>query len=196
MNKQLIIGLGTGRCGTVSLCNLLKLQNVAATHEHKLLSWVFDKNDINKLLSSIINRNRNMVSDIAFYYLPYVSHILFKYPDTKFICLKRDMQQTVNSYMTKTGDRNHWSLSHNGKVDHKWDKTYPKYHIHHKRTAIKQYWTEYYNTAKLYSETYKNNFKIFNMVDILNNEQHQLNMFEFIGIQDFKVSLNIKKNIS
>lgn len=196
MNKQLIIGLGTGRCGTVSFCDLLKLQNIDATHEHKLLPWEFNKDCIDVLLSSIINRNKDIVSDIAFYYLPYVPYILSKYPNTKFVCLKRDKKQTVNSYMVKTYNRNHWSLSHNNRIDHIWGITYPKYDQPNKRLAIIQYWTEYYNTAEHYSKMYEDNFKIFNMVDVLNNEQYQSDMFTFIGINEFKMFLNIKKNAS
>ena len=173
--KQLIIGLGTGRCGTVSLSKLLKRQNINTTHETKILPWEFDKKMIDNLLNSITNRVNNMVSDVAFYYLPYVPYIIEKYPNTKFVCFKRDKKQTIESYVIKFKDRNHLSLNlnNNYRKSKNWDHAYPKYDQFDKKTALGLYWNDYYTIAESYQLKYKDNFKIFNMIDVLNNKKHQ-----------------------
>ena len=97
MNKKLIFGLGTGRCGTVSLSELLNIQaGFAVTHESEpLLPWEFDKKAIEKKLEQLLQYEGAVVGDVAFYYLPYVEYILSGYANAKFICLKRDKAETL-----------------------------------------------------------------------------------------------------
>ncbi|MDX1732975.1 MAG: hypothetical protein R3228_01365, partial [Halioglobus sp.] len=44
----------------------------------------------------------NLIGDIAFYYLSYVETLLAVEPACKFVCLRRDRQQTVDSWMKKS----------------------------------------------------------------------------------------------
>ena len=192
-NKQLIIGLGTGRCGTVSLTNLLVAQGVNATHENIRLPWLFS-DEIDTVLNDIISRNENRVSDTALYYLPYIPHIIDKYPNTKFICLRRNKKDTVNSYIRKTQGRNHWSMEHD-MIPNIWDKFYPTYKITDKREAIEYYWDEYYLQAIEYESLYPNSFKIFQTEDVLNKRLSQLELFKFLGIDNYQIVLNIKENV-
>ncbi len=198
MKKKLIIGLGTGRCGTVSLSKLLKQQNINASHEINILPWEFNKEMIDNALKSIINRDNDIISDVAFYYLPYVPYIIEKYPDTKFVCFKRNKQQTINSYILKFNDRNHLSHNFNNiyREDKIWDHAFPKYDQQDKKKDLTLYWDNYYKTAESYQLKYENNFKIFNMIDVLNDKKHQKQMFNFIGIKNPKIVLCIRYNTS
>jgi len=92
LNKKLIIGIGTGRCGTVSLCELLNQQKFSNfSHERKpLLEWKGTTDKLNSKIANILSRKGKYVGDIAFYYLPYVDYILNEYPGTKVICLKKE----------------------------------------------------------------------------------------------------------
>jgi hypothetical protein len=143
-----------------------------------------------------MNRKGSLVSDIAFYYLPYITHIITKYPSVKVICLKRNKELTINSYMKKTPGRNHWSAVHSYDTDPVWDITYPTYYEEDKRKAIGMYWDQYYNTITNLREKFPDNIGIFSMDETFNTEKGQLKLFNFIELETYQVRLNIKKNIS
>jgi len=165
--KKLTFGIGTGRCGTVSLCQLLNHQEYANfTHEERpLLSW---KNSEKKMISlrinKILKRDGLYVGDIAFFYLPYIETILDIYPDAKIICLKRKKEEVITSYMKKTKGRNHW-VKHYGIFWEKceWDKCYPSYKKILKKNALKKYWEDYYSTVDKLLSHYPNSIKIMDM---------------------------------
>ena len=89
--KTMVIGLGSGRCGTVSLRDLLKYQGFDATHEMELMPWTPNYMLCDQVIQKIVGRKNDLVSDIGYYYLPYVENILGqRHQMTKFVCLKRD----------------------------------------------------------------------------------------------------------
>lgn len=111
-----------------------------------------------------------LIGDIAFYYLTYVEQILAEYPQVRFICLKRDRTETVESWMHKSTierwrsrrwadrlaawlTRQHYFDAHNYWMEHDgtqwlpdpvWDKCFPKFPGPTRREAIEQYWDYYY----------------------------------------------------
>jgi len=196
MDKRIIIGLGTGRCGTDSFSDLIKRQNIVSTHEYSVLPWVFSDGQLNKMIDILKHRKGRIVSDTAFYYLPYVEHLIDVFNDIRFVCLRRPMGKTVKSYMSKTTERNHWCDDGVSKKDDDWDKCYPTYDINNKRTAIKMYWREYYNRAAVLESKYPYKFKMFNFNKALNTERGQKRMFNFIGLKDPTIILNIVRNKS
>ena len=106
---RIIIGLGTGRCGTVSLKHLLAMQlHTQATHETMLLPHKYNEHKYVQYMRKLYNRKFRIAADVALWNLPYVTTILAEYPSTKFICLKRDKEETIQSFMRKTKNgRNH-----------------------------------------------------------------------------------------
>ncbi len=200
MEKQLVVGLGTGRCGTVSLSKTLALQKDSRfTHESKpLLPWIFSKKDILKKLEQVMSYDNHLVGDIAFYYLPYVEFILKKYPDTKFICLQRSKEETVKSYMKKTERKNHW-MDHDGtkwKKDELWDPCFPKYETDSKEQAISMYWDTYYSLIGQLLEKYPANIKKYSLECTLNSKEGLSDLLSFVGIPKEKQILRsgIKEN--
>ena len=175
--NNLIVGLGTGRCGTVSLSKLLTCQKDSYfSHEwdgpHP---W---NSNFDKFLSYVNDIKYNFHGDVAFYNLPYVNSILDVYPDTKFIILKRDKNETVKSYMNKTKGRNHWQV-HDGKnfsyCD--WDKSYPKFEAKNKEEAISLYWDYYYKECSKINP--KNCVHMF--THELNDEKKCLEVLDWCG---------------
>src|SRR3989344_5979412 len=149
--KKLIIGIGTGRCGTNTLSHLLgKQKNCMVEHESKpILPWEFSKNKIDNKLKSLKNCNAETVGDIAMYYLPYIKYILSNYKNVKVIALKRDKNEVVRSFLQKTEGTNHW-MEHDGK---KWkfaefDRSFPKFKAETKEEAIRLYWDHYYKEVE------------------------------------------------
>lgn len=155
MNKQLIISIGTGRCGSVSLSKFLSAQEyVSVLHEgrldshkiRKLIKWKNDEDNLFEWLEFLLSLDKNkFVGDTGMYYLPYVEQIIDKYPEVKIIVMERDKEEVVKSYIKKTTGRNHW-FDHDGKEwdkDDKWDPCYPKYDISNKEKALEKYWEDY-----------------------------------------------------
>lgn len=155
MNKQLIISIGTGRCGSVSLSKFLSAQeSISVLHEgrldshkiRKLIKWGNDEKNLFEWLEFLLSLDENkFVGDTGMYYLPYVEQIIDKYPEVKIIAMERDKEEVVKSYIKKTTGRNHW-FDHDGKEwdkDDKWDPCYPKYDISNKEKALEKYWEDY-----------------------------------------------------
>ena len=157
MNKQLIISIGTGRCGSVSLSKFLSAQEyVSVLHEgrldshkiRKLIKWGNDEDNLFEWLEFLLSLDENkFVGDTGMYYLPYIEQIIDKYPQVKIIVMERDKEEVIKSYIKKTTGRNHW-FDHDGKEwdkDDKWDPCYPKYDIINKEKALEKYWEDYKN---------------------------------------------------
>lgn len=114
--ERLVIGLGTGRCGTTSLARLLAAQpNTTCTHEryrnkHK---WSVEQGQTKHLLQGLQGRGRGgVVADVAFGWLNYVKEIVDLYPETRFVCLRRRREEFVASYKRLMRGRNNlvtWS---------------------------------------------------------------------------------------
>ena len=157
MNKQLIISIGTGRCGSVSLSKFLSAQeSISVLHEgrldslkiRKLIKWGNDEDNLFEWLEFLLSLKENkFVGDTGMYYLPYIEQIINRYPQVKIIVMERDKEEVVKSYIKKTTGRNHW-FDHDGKEwekDDKWDPCYPKYDIINKEKALEKYWEDYKN---------------------------------------------------
>lgn len=199
MNKKLIFGLGSGRCGTHSLSELLnKQKNFEISHElgdNPVLTWDFNKECIDFYLDKITSRGSDSVGDVAFYLINYVDYILSIYPDSKFLCLKRNKANTVSSYKTKTAGRNHWQ-SHKGEFYRlcPWDRCYPKYKEDIKKEeAISLYYDDYYSLIEELIKKHPKNISLFNMED-LNDYKKVKSMLYFVGVEEN--NMNIKTNIN
>lgn len=101
---NIVVGMGTGRSGTHSLADLLNGHpDIKATHEKCGLGWVEDLAIPIKAITTMSNAcSEAIVADVGFYWLDYVDSILEVHLGAKFICLKRDKEDVVNSYM-RTG---------------------------------------------------------------------------------------------
>lgn len=200
MDKNIIIGLGTGRCGSVSLTYLLNSQkDFNISHEICPSPWEYSQNSLNHLLNILNNRKENVVGDCAYYHLNYCEKMLELYPNTLFPILQRDKQEVVESYLKKTLGRNHWSINRDTgeKEDYYWDRTYPKYNLP-KREAITRYYNEYYEKCRNFVSKYPDKFKIFGMKETFNSLSGQSQLLEFLNINanDRIINLGIKKNES
>ena len=194
--KKYIIGLGTGRCGTVSLAKLLNdCKNVNVSHEfrergdkHYRLSWDFQEEEAKRRIENLKKLEGNLVGDVAHYYLNYIDYLNNNLENVKFILLYRDASEVVNSFMKKSGNFCHWlspehpvfKMNNYKHID--WDRTFPKYdECQTKEIAIRKYYTEYSLLAYVHSINYKDKFFVLNIRE-LNNKQKEL--FDFLEIPE------------
>jgi len=203
MGEKLIIGMGTGRCGTVSLYRLLNLQNNSFfTHESKpLLTWEFNEDIIDIKLKKLLNKKEKYVGDVNSCYLPYTEFICKKNPSARIVVLKRSKKDVIKSFVNHTNffNWNHW-IKHNGvkwRKAGKWDKMHPKYNAKTKEEAIGMYWEEYYMKVNNLLKKYPRNIKIFSM-ESLNSEESVSELLNFCGIekQDQNIKVKIRENKS
>ncbi len=164
-----------------------------------------------------------LLGDIAYYYLNYVGDILNVEPECKFVCLKREREQTVASWMKKSqimrwkslwvADRlkalitrtpfqseyNHWQ-EHDGstwKHDPVWDSCFPKFEAETKEGAIRQYWDYYYAEAARQEQRFPESFRIFDIAD-LSSDEGQRRILAFAGLRaqemDFGGGVHLHKS--
>ena len=151
----------------------------------------------------------SLIGDIAYYYLKYVDDILTINQNVRFVCIKRDKTQTVDSWMSKSAihrwrslqladwlkskitrtpfhqSKNFWQ-THDGSVwqlDAVWDKTFPKFEASSKREAIEKYWDYYYAEAEQTAMRHPAHFRIFD-ISKMSNPEGQKEILTFVGINE------------
>lgn len=129
--RRVVIGCGTGRSGTVSLASLLDgCEGVRCTHEEPpVLPWELDERRLVERIERFLDDDAPITGDCAFYYLPYLEALLAVFPRLRVVCLERDRDEVVASYLGKIAGRNHL-MRHDGtlwRLDSIWDPAYPTY---------------------------------------------------------------------
>src|SRR6185437_11882599 len=98
MSQRFILGIGSGRCGTLSLAHVLAAQpETHATHEDPpLLPWKRDE-DRPVMEQRFVRWRRRwkepVVADVASFYLPYVEEAIAREPEIRIVCLKRPREE-------------------------------------------------------------------------------------------------------
>ena len=203
-DKQFVLGIGTGRCGTKSLAVLLDAQkDVTVYHEladrstirhygDKILPWIPDYNKAILRLDSLRRIPGRVVGDVAFYYLNYIYFFKEHLPNLKIIVMEREKDKVVSSYIAKTPGRNHWCSYESecwksGRYhEDRWDKAYPKIdYAKTKEEAIGIYWELYKKRVDALELEFKDDIIRINVND-LNKETTQEKLFNFIGLDNWK----------
>lgn len=194
--KKFVFGLGSGRCGTGTFAKLMQNNGANISHEAFLLPWVVDRDDGFKSIAYMYYRPGNFVCDSSFAWVNYVDMVRKYTPNPKMVCLKRDKAEVVNSWMQYKNPVNWWTspTSKHWGADSRFDarmRLFPKYDLP-KEDAIAEYWEEYYRIAEYWQSKYPDMFKIYLMEYVLNTEEGQREMFEFVGIENPEIALNLE----
>lgn len=198
-----VFGTGSARCGTKSLAVLFGQQRtVAVAHERHMLPWEVDlgaahravmdlqKRPVRQVLTQGIPvrwlRYRVMcatiIGDIGPWYLPYADYLI-KAHNAKIVCLKRDKEQTVESFLRQRYD--HCSL-HPAEADDPGKPLagmLPKFDLPSRRANAEAYWEHFYAQADAAEQSHPESFRIFD-IDTLNNEDGQRRILSFVGVPD------------
>ncbi|MFW6130280.1 MAG: hypothetical protein ACOC56_03775 [Atribacterota bacterium] len=191
-NKKLIFGIGSGRCGTKSLAYLLNAQeNANISHElggRPFLPWKFNINKLNQAMKEIISRKSNICGDVAFYWLPYMNYIINNYKDVHIIIIKRDREETLQSYLRWTSIHDYWY------PEKQWNSSYPDHKMKYKNKEnfFKYFWETYYNKTNLLLKKYNKSYEI--KTNDLNNRNKMKHIFvNKIGMKHFR-HIYVQKN--
>lgn len=164
--EKLLIGLGTGRCGSTSLTGMLNtLKGSYFSHEHpSIIPWQNGEEQVDWHITrmKLLNQFYPLVGDVAHWWLPYVERIIQEHKNIYFLVLRRDKLQTIKSFETIKGRINHWT-DHDGiKFQNNfWDPCYPKYGRNLMiASALDLYWEEYYDTCLNLIKNYPDRIKI------------------------------------
>lgn len=197
----LIIGLGSGRSGTVSLARLLDAQpGFRVTHEALEFQLRAEGSEtlVHDFLSEITgpstHRRGTTVGDVFSAYLYYVRQIAGKFPGTRFVCLKRDRASTVKSFARKVEPANHW-MEHDGTrwMSDPWDASFPNFSAATVEEAIGLYWDDYYERAGAFESELEGQFRVFDL-DVLNQPEGQAEILAFVGAPPPKKTLEVWQN--
>jgi len=208
MKKNLVFGIGSGRCGTASLAYLMSQQeSTHSSHElFPVLKWSDDMSTLTYKWTLMDHQSHlfDTVFDTGTYYLNYVQSLINGWNNheyakerynLKFVCLKREKEATVKSFLEKFKRQNNNPLqNHNDAslVTNEWDLAFPKYDGVSLREAVENYYDDYYDIAEQFQKHNPEIFKIFDTED-LNSQQGVSSILSFVGYENSVFSTNIKK---
>jgi len=192
MAKRVIIGLGTGRCGTTSLVGLLKLQTKApkaVTHLRRRLRWQCDLALALEVARELVESPEDLSADVGCFWLPYAYNIAQTFPSIRFLCLFREKAAYIESWINSQPGRNPW-IEQSGAPN---DLAYPNWGIPDTAAAAGAYWQSYMLSALELEAALFERFRIF-YFGHLNTESGQREMLRFVGIENPVVQVPIHLN--
>lgn len=189
MADRVVIGLGSGRCGTRSLAELLNLQpDSFVSHEALPMPWNRHPDVTSLMIGRLLERTASITGDVGYYWINYVEDLLSARPEAKFICLKRDRQEVIDSMWDFTRGLNVHPTDD-------WFRMYPRYKADRKE-AIGLMWDDYYEIAENLELLYPESFVIF-AIHRLNIEDGIKSILDFAGIpkdeQVVKTGIHLNK---
>ncbi|WP_020473443.1 glycosyltransferase family 2 protein [Zavarzinella formosa] len=192
--QQIVLVVGTGRCGMVSLLELLGRQaGVKATlDEQPLLPWqpVKERNVIAARLERMRRqRGPGLLVDAGSFYLPYLEDAIRADPSIRILAMQRPREEVVASFERFLDGMgririDHWSLNLQPGLlsDPLRSGCFPQYDVPHRADGIRRYWQEYGQRLDELVRKYPQNIRICPMRETLYTEEAQRAALEFARI--------------
>lgn len=146
------MGIGTGRCGTVSLARIVDAcERTLVWHENPAfrLPWASREDGPLRAFAEHAawgRANRSTIGDVALYWLPHVERLRELVPDLKVICLRRDRDATIASLERKMPGYTTLRLQDRPHLPEWWD-VFPRIEAPTIRAAWEAYYDAYYERA-------------------------------------------------
>jgi hypothetical protein len=194
MSPSIILGIGSGRCGTFSLAHVLNRQpGVEVSHEDPpLLPWRRETGEaVIRERFARFRRSRSgpILGDVASFYLPYVEDAIVVEPDIRIICLKRPREEVVRSFCRWLDQvhplpTNHWAEDPAPGWHHEpvWTRIFPQYATQNREEGIRRYWDEYYEKVADLVGRYPQHIRVFETERALNTEDGLRELLAFAGL--------------
>lgn len=95
MGKRVIIGFGTGRCGTKSLAEFLNQQQYVECKHEEVVPFDPQWGNYMDCLTYLLKSDYPYVGNISVAWLNYVDRLIIDIPDLRLICLDRGNPKAV-----------------------------------------------------------------------------------------------------
>lgn len=191
--SKIVLVVGSGRCGLVSMVALLNQQprTKATLEEPPVLPWKRDPGE--RVMRERFRRFRNQrdgefLADAAAFYLPYLEDAIAVEPEIRIIGLKRPREEVVGSFNRFLDEynafpTNHWADEpaigwHHDPI---WTRTFPQYDTADRNEGIRRYWEEYYRRLEELAARFPRNVRVFDMREALNSEGGVRAVLDFAG---------------
>jgi len=192
--RKIILGIGTGRCGSKSLAALLNKQPLIECGIEKYKHDWYSLNWRRHLREAIMDRSAKIKGDVAFFHLPLVIKMKYDKPndiDLKTILLVRNKDEFVESVCKRFKDRgeplsekrnSYYQFAKEKGMDYRptFDYTVPKYFAY---TSLKdmaaRFWEDYNLAVKQHNLDY---FEL--KTQELNSTEKIREALAYIGIPD------------
>jgi len=189
---------GTGRCGTWSWYRIMQAQSgmVQSSHEGLPFTWEVDRaNFFWLLLKCMVDWIGTPIwCNASFAWIRYMGMVMTTFKEPRVICLKRDRDELVASFMKHWQYENYWTEIGSDHWDGQWPvpsfqhpepellaAMWPKYDLP-KEDAIAAYYDEYYAIADYWAQRLPDAFMIVDFKESLNTFEGQDRVLEFFGI--------------
>jgi hypothetical protein len=135
---SVVLGLGSGRCGSTSLTALVgSVPDSIATHENPpLVYWepLDEQRDFHFERLTRLAEHFALVFDASHWWLNLAEAFLARFPGGKIVGLHRELEACARSFLARKalgrGSINHWAPTGNGIWRHNiWDPAYPTYPV-------------------------------------------------------------------
>ena len=207
--KTVVIGVSTGRSGTLALATLLDSQpHTTVTHEArkcKSIPWNQSEEDpetkkriiwgrIKRYLSS---PGSQVVGDVASWALPYLPYFFEIYDNVKVVATKRKKEDCVRSWVSWLGKHNQFLWLDVDRVartnftyHEKYVECFPHYDWSSELSDLggltvemgaSRYYDDYYRILEGYMERWPDKIRLYDTYEILNDRDMQVEMLSWLG---------------
>jgi hypothetical protein len=208
---RLVLGLGSGRCGSTTLAALLAtVDGACCTHENPpLIFWKPDQaqTEFHIRRFRLLCEYYSLVADVSHWWLNVLDMFFQHFPNSRAVGLVRDADECAKSFMRikgyGRGSMNHWVSHDNGIwATHSWDPVYPSYPVpayarnavdRAKLELIRRYVSEYNERLAAVAQRLPDRVLLLRTEE-LNRPAIQQRIFEFAGVQGriVKLKLNVR----
>lgn len=194
-----VLGLGSGRCGSTSLTALVaSIAGSVATHENPpLVYWepLAEQRAFHFERLARLAERFAIVFDASHWWLNLAEPFLARFTDGKIVGLHRELEACARSFLERKalgrGSINHWAPAGNGIWRHNiWDPLYPTYPLPAnaavdpdgaKLEAIRRYVREYNDALTRLAERWPERVLLLRTED-LGDAAAQHRLFGFLGV--------------
>jgi hypothetical protein len=208
---RLLLGLGTGRCGSTTLAALLAtVETACCTHENPpLIFWKPDQTQTEFHLRRfrLLCEYYSLIADVSHWWLNALDTVFEHFPHSRAVGLVRDTDACAKSFMRVKGygrgTMNHWVTHGNGIwATSSWDPVYPSYPVpacaedavdRAKYDLIRRYVREYNDQLAAAARRLPDRILLLRTEE-LSRPAAQKRIFEFAGVQGqvVKLKLNVR----
>jgi hypothetical protein len=190
---RMLIGAGSGRCGTHSLAKLLSVQpDTYCYHEARpILDWKpptscrFILSRFHRLKRR--NKGKKYVGDVALFYCRYLDYILASVDDVRVIVLKRPKDETIASFkrwlpVVAKNNGGRFNLFQKPIGPDDWARAFPNWEDMTIDEALSSYYDVYYNIVEPLLSMYPTKIKLW-PTDALNSSHEVREILTFAGYE-------------